>query len=234
MVRCTTAGTTRDCKQPPSPTPANRWQLDAHGAGHVASVQICILPTTEPIKVPSGRSFVLWGRNEAQHSLGGDALASGCAYSSFLPLLTGRQTDRRDHLALPTGRNMPGLLRLRVTQRMHVLSSFLASCLLRTPTVLYSPLWGTEIQGGGMWRPTYMKSCFSDGGCSCSLATFFFVPMSVWLLTIRLGAAEFSMLRKRFWCLEQAEDSGEGTRAARHREHASQASADRCIRQLQW
>lgn len=86
VVRCTTAGTIRDCKQPPSPTAANRWRLDAHGVGHVVSVQICILPTTRPpIKVPFGRSFVLWGPSEAQHSLGGGhTLASGCAYSSFV------------------------------------------------------------------------------------------------------------------------------------------------------
>lgn len=84
-----------------------------------------------------------------------------------------------------------------------------------------------------MWRPTYMKSCFSDGGCSCSLATFFFVPMSVCLLTIRLGAAEFSMLRK-IWCLEQSRRFGRRNMSSKAQGTCLPASADRCIRQLQW
>ena len=47
VVRCTTAGTIRDCKRPPGPTPANRWQLDALApVGSCGQVQICILPTT--------------------------------------------------------------------------------------------------------------------------------------------------------------------------------------------
>lgn len=108
VVRCTTAGTIRDCKQPPSPTTANRWRLDAHGVGHVVSVQICILPTTRPpIKVPFGRSFVLWGPSRVRHSTawaGEHTRIWVCLL--FLRGLTDRQTD---NLALPTGRNMSGL-----------------------------------------------------------------------------------------------------------------------------
>lgn len=214
MVRCTTAGTIRDCKQPPSPTTANRWRLDAHGAGHVVSVQICILPTTRPpIKVPFGRSFVLWGRSEAQHSLGGGK-HSHVGVLTLPSWLTDRQpcsADRQKYVRL---------VRLRVTQRMHVLSSFLAFCLLRTPTVLYSPLGYRDPRRWDVWRPTYMKPCFSGGGCSCSLA--FFCCPDGWLSS--------DDPPRRSGIFNVAQDFGawnkqkvrEKEQAARHKEHASQ------------
>lgn len=50
---------------------------------------------------------------------------------------------------------------------------------------------------------------------------FFFVPMAVCLLMIRLGAAEFSMLRK-ILVPGNKQKVREKEQAARHKEHASQ------------
>lgn len=144
VVRCTTAGTIRDCKQPPSPTTANRWRLDAHGVGHVVSVQICILPTTRPpIKVPFGRSFVLWGPSEAQHSLGGGT-------HSHLGVLTlPSWFDRQTTLLCRPPEICPACKTSCYTAHA---CSILFSGILLTPDsdCAVLPLWGTEIQGAGM------------------------------------------------------------------------------------
>lgn len=144
----------------------------------MVGLQICILPTTHQGAIRALVCFV--GRKRHSTARAGTRARILCAYSSFFvdkPCFA----DRQKHAWLCEAS-------FRVTQHMHVLYSFLASAYsgLR---LCCTPLWGTEIQGAGMWRPTYMKSCFSDGRCICSLA-FLSRYLSAFL-SIRRGAAEF-------------------------------------------
>lgn len=173
---------------------------------------------------PSARLFC-GDKNEAQHTAWAGA-RSLLVCLLFLSCCQIRQTNRQP-CHCPTGRNNARLVRPRVTQRMHVLFSFLTSCLLRIPTVLCSlPLLGYRDPGRwDAWRPTYMKSCFSDGGCSCSLAALLFPDVFVCFLTgdpPRHSGIFYNVAQDRFWCLEQSRRFGRRKQAARHKEHASQ------------
>lgn len=121
---------------------------------------------------PGARLFC--GEKEAQHSLG-----TAWSVPSHLLLLTLPSLFVRQPWLFyrPAETCLACEASFRVTQHMHVLYSFLPSAYsgLR---LCCAPLWGTEIQDAGMWRPPYMKSCFSDGRCICSLA-FLFRHLSV-------------------------------------------------------
>lgn len=177
----------------------------------------------QPIKVSPGSSFVLWGeRGTAQLGRG---LRPRIFCVLTLPPLSIQQPwlfYRPAEICLACEASS------RVTQHMHVLYSFLTSAYsgLR---LCCAPLWGTEIQDAGMWRLPYMKSCFSDGRCICSLA-FLSRRLSVFCRSPRRSG--ISMLRK-IWCLEQTEGLGAET-GTEAQGTCLPPSADRCIRGLQW
>lgn len=168
---------------------------------------------------PGARLFC--GEKEAQHSLGGDAPSHLCVLT--LPSWSTTLLCRPAETCLACEPSF------RVTQRMHVLYSLLASAYsgLR---LCCAPFWGTEIQGSGMWRPTYMKSCFSDGRCICSLA---FLSRYLSVFCRSAESQRNSQCRPRFsaWNKQKVREKEQ---EARHQGTCLPASADRCIRQLQW
>ena len=168
---------------------------------------------------PGARLFC--GEKEAQHSLGGDAPSHLCVLT--LPSWSTTLICRPAETCLACEPFF------RVTQHMHVLYSFLTPAYsgLRLCCV---PLWGTEIQGAGMWRPTYMKSCFSDGCCICSLA---FLSRCLSVFCRSPETQRNFQFGARLGAWNKQEGSGEGT-GSKAQGTCLTASADRCIRQLQW